>query len=45
MTTIILTSTVNVHNVSYLYEIDPENRIQTYLKSVKKWLYEFVFKD
>ena len=40
MTTIILTSTVNVHNVSYLYEIDPENRIQTYLKSVKKWLYE-----
>jgi hypothetical protein len=40
MTTIILTSTVNVHNVSYLYQIDPASRIQTYLTSIKKWLYK-----
>jgi hypothetical protein len=40
MTSIILTSTVNVHHVTHLFQVDPESRIQTYLKSIKKWLYE-----
>ena len=40
MTTIILTATVNVHNVTFLYQMDPVSRIQFYLTCVKKWLYE-----
>jgi hypothetical protein len=40
MTTIILTSTVNVHNVTFLFQVNPQSRIDTYLKSIKKWLYE-----
>lgn len=38
--TIILTTTVNVQDVTYLYQVDPNSRIQSYLKSIKKWLYE-----
>lgn len=40
LATIILTSTVNVHNVSFLFQTDSNSRIQCYLKAVKKWLYE-----
>ena len=38
--TIILTSTVNVQNVTYLFQTESNDRIQCYLKSIKKWLYE-----
>ena len=38
--TIILTSTVNVQNVTYLFQTDPNERIRCYLKSIKNWLYE-----
>jgi len=44
VSTIILTTTVHVHDVSFLHEIDSNSRIQTYLKSIKKWLYETDFK-
>ena len=40
MTTIILTTTVYIHNVSYIFQTDPASRIQTYLTSIKKWLYK-----
>jgi hypothetical protein len=40
MTAVILTSTVYVHDVTFLFQTDPNSRIQTYLKSIKKWLYE-----
>lgn len=38
MTTIILTSTVNIHNVDWIYQKDPSSRIQTYLSSILNWL-------
>ena len=38
--TIILTSTVNVQNVTHLFQTEPNDRIQCYLKSIKNWLYE-----
>jgi hypothetical protein len=38
--TIILTATVNVHNVTFIFQTDPKSRIACYLKSIKKWLYE-----
>ena len=39
MTTIILTSTVNVYdNIDCCYQRDPNNRIQTYLTSILQWL-------
>ena len=38
-TTLILTSTVNVHNrICWMFQRDPIDRIQTYLSSVLKWL-------
>lgn len=40
ITTIILTTTINVQDVTFLYQVDPNSRIQSYLKSIKKWLYE-----
>jgi len=36
--TIILTTTVNVDNKSFLHQIDKNDRINTYLTSIKKWL-------
>jgi hypothetical protein len=36
--TILLTSTVNVQNKEALFQINKKSRINTYLKSVKKWL-------
>ena len=45
MTTIILTSTVNVNYAKdYLFQIDPHNRIQTYLRSILQWLNKTNFK-
>jgi hypothetical protein len=38
--TILLTTTVNVHDVTYLFQVDPKSRIRSYLKSIKNWLYE-----
>ena len=38
--TIILTSTVNVQNVTYLFQTEANDRIRCYLKSIKNWLYE-----
>jgi hypothetical protein len=39
MTTIILTSTVNVNlNISWLFQTDAKSRIETYLKSILQWL-------
>jgi hypothetical protein len=39
MTTIILTSTVNVHNsVTYMFQRDYKERIQSYLSSILNWL-------
>jgi hypothetical protein len=39
MTTIILTSTINVlSNATFVFQRDPESRIQTYLSSILKWL-------
>jgi hypothetical protein len=39
MTTILLTSTVNVNlNKSFLFQINKEERVATYLKSIKQWL-------
>ena len=38
-TTIILTSTVNVNrNKSHLYQIDPNDRLNTYIKSILQWI-------
>ena len=38
-TTIILTSTVNVNiKKSWLFQINKNDRLDTYLKSVKQWL-------
>ena len=38
-TTIILTSTVNVNrNKSHLYQTDPNERLNTYIKSVLQWI-------
>jgi hypothetical protein len=38
-TTIILTSTVNVnHNKAYLYQTEPIERLNTYIKSVLQWI-------
>ena len=40
MTTIILTSTVNVYNgIDIICQREPNSRIQTYLSSVLKWLH------
>jgi len=45
MSTIILTSTVNVNtNIDYLHQTNSIDRIQTYLQSVLKWLYNTNFK-
>lgn len=39
MTTIILTSTVNVYeNIDVTFQKDPESRLRTYLRSVLNWL-------
>ncbi len=39
MTTIILTSTVNVSsNIAYMFQIDPRTRIQAYIGSILNWL-------
>jgi hypothetical protein len=39
MTTIILTSTVNIHpNATYVFQRDPISRIQTYISSILNWL-------
>ena len=35
ITTIILTTTINVQDVTFLYQVDPNSRIQSYLKSIK----------
>jgi len=35
---ILLTTTVNVHNIKYLHQIKKEERIETYLKSIRQWL-------
>ena len=35
---IVLTTTVNVHNVNNLHQKKKEERIQTYLASIHKWL-------
>jgi hypothetical protein len=35
---IILTATVNVQNKSFLFQTDKQERIDTYLKSIKQWL-------
>ena len=44
MTTIILTSTVNVKPYIFcMYQIDPNERKNTYLKSVLQWLHETNF--
>jgi hypothetical protein len=44
MTTIILTSTVNVHhNATFVFQKDSNDRIQTYLSSILKWLYNTNF--
>ena len=37
---IILTSTVNVQNKSFLFQTDKEERLKQYLKTIKRWLYE-----
>jgi hypothetical protein len=43
-TTIILTSTVNVNsNKVYLFQVDKNERLETYLKSVLRWLKETNF--
>jgi len=36
--TILLTSTVNVQNKNYLFQTNKEERLNTYLKSIKQWL-------
>ena len=42
---IILTSTVNVNNKKiYIHQTDPQQRLQTYLKSVREWLNKTLFK-
>jgi len=41
--TILLTSTVNVQNKNYLYQTDKEERLNTYLKSIKQWLNNTTF--
>lgn len=41
--TILLTSTVNVQNKSYLFQTDKKERLNTYLKSIKKWLNNTTF--
>jgi hypothetical protein len=39
MTTIILTTTVHIHdNIKLIYQVDPTTRINTYLKSILQWL-------
>jgi hypothetical protein len=43
MTTIILTATVNVSNKGALFQINPNERLQSYLKSIRKWLNETSF--
>ena len=45
MTTIILTSTVNINpNIDHLYQKNQEERISTYLKSILQWLTKTNFK-
>ena len=41
---IILTTTVFVQNKCYLFQIDPVERLNTYLKSIKQWLTQTKFK-
>ena len=43
MTTILLTTTVNVHNKAFLYQIDPQERLNMYLVAVKQWLQKTQF--
>ena len=40
---IILTSTVNVQSKSFLFQSDKQDRINTYLKSIKQWLSKTTF--
>ena len=44
MVVIILTTTVFVQNKCYLFQIDPVERLNTYLKSIKQWLTQTKFK-
>ena len=37
-TTILLPATVNVQNKAYLYQIDPRERLESLLHSVRQWL-------
>ena len=44
MTTIILTSTINVNlKKCYLFQKDANSRLDTYLKSILQWLYKTNF--
>jgi len=44
MTTIILTSTVNIHdNIEWVFQREPNSRIQSYLSSILRWLNETDF--
>ena len=38
MVVIILTTTIFVQNKCYLFQTNPEERLKTYLKSIKKWI-------
>jgi hypothetical protein len=35
---IVLTTTVNIHNVNFLHQKNKEERLQTYLTSIRQWL-------
>jgi hypothetical protein len=39
-TTILLTSTVYVQKKEALYQVDPQERINIYIKSIRQWLYD-----
>lgn len=41
--TIILTSTVNVQSKSAIFQKDKEERLNTYIKPIKKWIYNTKF--
>jgi hypothetical protein len=38
MITIILTTTVNTNVENYIFQTDPQERLNTYLKTIKQWL-------
>jgi hypothetical protein len=41
---IILTTTVFIQEKVYIYQKDPQERINTYLKSIKQWITKTNFK-